>query len=201
MRRLLLVLAIPVLLAACGFTAEPKWSPDNEVSAAIYRHNGPPSISLYTVISNATGSGAHSALLINGSQRIMFDPAGTWWHPQIPERNDVHFGITPRVLEFYEDYHTRVTYHTVVQTIEVSPQVAEMALRAAQQYGAVPKAQCSVSVTSILGSLPGFQSIPRSWFPKATMRNFAALPGVTTQTLYDDDSDDNKDLLAQQPSP
>ncbi len=198
MRKLLLILSLPVLLAACGLTAEPKWSPDNEVAAATYRHDGPPSISLYTVINNTSGSGAHSALLVNGSQRVMFDPAGTWWHPQIPERNDVHFGITPRVLAFYEDYHTRVTYRTVVQTVEVSPQVAEMALRAVQEYGAVPKAQCARSVTAILGGLPGFETIPQSWFPKATMNSFANLPGVRTQTLRDDDSDDNSALLARQ---
>ena len=28
--------------------------------------------------------------LERGEARIMFDPAGTWHHPSLPERNDVH---------------------------------------------------------------------------------------------------------------
>lgn len=198
MRIKLLWLVFPALLAGCGFTAEPKWAPAEEVAQAVYRHEGPRTISLYTVINTVSGSGAHSAILVNGSQRVMFDPAGTWWNPRIPERNDVHFGIGPRVLDFYEDYHTRKTYYTVVQTVEVKPEVAEMALRAVQEYGAVPKAMCAKSVTSILSGLPGFENIKVGWFPKAAMRGFAELPGVVTKNLYDDDDDDNSNVLAAQ---
>lgn len=196
MRKLLLACVLPALLAACG--AEPKWAPDDEVAQAVYRHDGPSTITLFTVISNRSNEGAHSGLMINGSQRVMFDPAGTWWHRTIPERNDVHYGITPRVLAYYKDYHTRETYRTVVQTLEVSPEVAEAALREAQAYGAVPKAYCSQSVSTILSRLPGFGGFKTTFFPKKTMRQFAEIPGVTTETLYDDDSDDNKALLAAQ---
>lgn len=198
MRKVFLWILVPVLLAGCGFTAEPKWSPDAEVAQAIYRHDGPPTLTLFTVISNTTGAGAHAALMVNGSQRVMFDPAGTWWHPQIPERNDVHFGLDQRVLDFYLDYHTRETYHTIVQTLEVSPEVAEMALRAVQEYGAVPKAQCTVSTTKILRTLPGFENMPQTWFPKAAMRAFGQLPGVRSETVYDDDGDDNRYMLGNQ---
>lgn len=197
MRRFLWLL-LPAFLMGCGFTAEPKWAPDEEVSRATYVHEGPKTLSLYTVVNLVSGSGAHSGLLVNGSQRVMFDPAGTWWNPRIPERNDVHFGMSPAAVDYYEDYHTRKTYYTVVQTIEVSPEVAEMALREVQAYGAVPKAMCSNSVSTILSRLPGFESMRTSWFPKATMRAFAKFPGVTTRELYDDDSDDNSSVLAGQ---
>ncbi|MFV2053855.1 hypothetical protein [Aliiroseovarius sp. YM-037] len=195
MRKILLWLALPVFLAACGTTAEPKWAPDDEVAQAVYRHNGPPTLTLFTVLSNRSGAGAHAGLMVNGSQRVMFDPAGTWYHPMIPERNDVHFGITDRVVDFYLDYHSRETYHTVVQTMQVSPEVAEAALRAVQSYGAVPKAQCTKSVTAILASLPGFQGFPQTWFPKRAMAAFGQYPGVTTRTVRDDDSDDNTGVL------
>jgi len=182
----------------CGFTAESKWAPDEEVSRSVYRHEGPKTLSLYTVINLRSGSGAHSGLLVNASQRVMFDPSGTWWNPRILERNDVHYGINARALDYYEDYHTRKTYYTVVQTVEVSPEVAELALRLVQENGAVPKAMCSNSISSILLRLPGFEGMRTSWFPNATMRAFANLPGVTTQELYDDDADDNTSLLAGQ---
>mgnify|MGYP001296984649 CR=1 FL=1 len=74
MRRLLMCLAVTSALSACG-GAEPRWSPDEAVSAARYVHAGPPAITLFTVVNNRSGSGAHSGLLINGSQRVIFDPA------------------------------------------------------------------------------------------------------------------------------
>ena len=76
MRRLLIALLLPLALAACG--AEKTWAPDVDVQRAIYHNDAPPSITVITVVSNSNGSGGHSALLINGSQRLIFDPAGTW---------------------------------------------------------------------------------------------------------------------------
>ncbi|WP_052245324.1 hypothetical protein [Halocynthiibacter namhaensis] len=191
-------LLLPFFLVGCGITAESKWASDDEVSRAVYRHEGPKSLSLYTVINVRSGSGAHSGLLVNASQRVMFDPAGTWWNPSLPERNDVHYGMSDRALGFYVDYHTRATYYTVVQTIEVAPEVAEYAMRLVQENGAVPKAMCSNSISSILMRLPGFESIRTSWFPNATMRAFAKLPGVTRVEHHDDDADDNSSVLAGQ---
>ncbi|WP_457649970.1 hypothetical protein [Profundibacter sp.] len=196
MRKLLLGLMLPLILAACG--AEPKWAPTEDVQQVRYHHDGPPSITLFTVISNRTGSGAHSGLMINGRQRVLFDPAGTWWSPSIPERNDVHYGITPHVLSYYIDYHTRETYHTVMQTVEVSPEVAEMAIRAVEAYGAVSKAHCAKSITSILRTLPGFEGIKETYYPKKLMAQFSRIPGVKEHTVYDDDEDDNSGLLKEQ---
>lgn len=196
MRRVLICLSFLLTLAACG--AEPVWAPEEDVQRAIYHHGGPPTITLFTMINNRSGEGGHSSLMINGSQRLMFDPAGTWWHRTVPERNDVHFGITPRILDFYIDYHARETYHVVIQTIEVSPEVAELALRQVQNYGAVNKAFCANSVSAVLGSLPGFETIRGTYFPLKIMRRFAELPGVKTETVYDNDSDDNKGVLAAQ---
>ncbi|HHI69667.1 MAG TPA: hypothetical protein ENJ91_01595 [Rhodobacteraceae bacterium] len=196
MRKILLGLLLPLILAACG--AEPKWAPDEEVQRAIYHSDDPPSITLFTVISNRSNSGAHAGLLINGSQRILFDPAGTWWSPSIPERNDVHYGITPRVLNYYIDYHTRETYRTVKQTVVVSPEVAEAAIRAVQAHGAAPKAYCTQSITSVLKTLPGFEHFKVTFFPKQAMKQFAKLPGVTEKVIYDDDPDDNSGLLKEQ---
>lgn len=196
MRKLLLGLMLPIFLAACG--AEPKWAPDEDVQRVKYRHSGPTTLTLFTVISNRSNGGAHAGLMINGSQRILFDPAGTWWSPSIPERNDVHYGINPRVLSYYIDFHTRETYHTVMQTIEVSPEVAETAIRAVQAHGAVAKAYCTQSITTVLKGLPGFEGIKTSFYPKKAMQQFSQIPGVKEHTVYDDDDDDNSGLLREQ---
>lgn len=196
MRNLFLCLAL-LVLTACG-AAEPKWAPDADVARATYVHDGPPSITLFTVTSTTNGSGAHSGLLINGSQRVMFDPAGTWMHPGLPERNDVHFGLTPKMVNFYIDYHARETFDVHEQTVIVSPQVAEMVMQRAMAYGAVPKANCARSISSILSDVPGFESLPVTYFPNKLMRNFATLPGVTQRTITDTDADNNHGVLLVQ---
>ena len=196
MRRLALIILFPLFLAACG--AETVWAPDEEVQRAAYRADGPPTITLFTMINNRSKEGAHSALMINASQRVIWDPAGTWWHRTAPERNDLHYGITPTMLKFYIDYHARETYHVNIQTIEVSPEVAEHALALAEEYGAVPKALCGRSVSSILSRTPGFEGVSRSIFPGRIMRSFGQLDGVTQRKVYDDDDDDNRRVLQDQ---
>ncbi|NSX53820.1 hypothetical protein [Parasulfitobacter algicola] len=189
MIRYLAALSLPVFLAACG-PGESVWASDKHVARAMYRHDGAPALTLYTMVNNRSGSGAHSALMVNGSQRVIFDPAGSFGHETIPERNDVIIGATPRIEGYFVGYHARETFHVISQRIEVSPQVAEMALQRVMTYGAVPKAGCSRAVTDILNDLPGLQSINQTFFPKNAMQQFARLPGVTTQKHYEDDADD-----------
>lgn len=195
MRRLLIALCLPLFLAAC---AEPVWAPDEAVARARYVSDEPPSITLFTVVRKLGKEGAHSGLMINGSQRIMFDPAGTWTHPTVPERNDVHFGITPRMKQFYIDYHARETYDVYEQTVVVSPEIAELAIRRVEQNGAVGKALCGNAISSVLRDIPGFESVGKSFFPKKIMRAFGELPGVTTVVHADNDADNNQALLATQ---
>ena len=196
MLRLTLSLVALLGLAACG--AQPVWAPEDQVQAARYSVEGPTYITLYTVVNKRSGSGAHSAILVNGSERVMFDPAGTWMHPKLPERNDVHFGMTDKALAFYIDYHARETYDVIEQRIEVSPDVAERALRAVKDYGAVPKAMCTNATSSILRSIPGFESMPATWYPKKLSTAFATLPGVVTRVITDDDDDSNHGVLLVQ---
>ena len=124
MFRILSLIFMAFTLAACVGGAEPKWAPDDQVAAARFVAGPPTSITLYTVINNRSQAGAHSGLMINASERILFDPAGTWQHPRIPERNDVHFGITDKMVLFYIDYHARETFRVIEQTLPVTPEVA-----------------------------------------------------------------------------
>lgn len=189
------VLAL-VTLTACG--AEPKWAPDEAVAKAHFVAEAPRSITLFTVVSTRSGSGAHSGLLINASEQVMFDPAGTWYHPYLPERNDVHFGVTPRMVSFYIDYHARETYNVIEQTVLVSPEVAELVMQRAEAYGAVPKAECANSISTILGGVPGFESIKHTWFPNKLSAEFGKIPGAAYKLITDDDADDNHGVLMVQ---
>ncbi|MBC7676537.1 MAG: hypothetical protein H7173_10880 [Rhodoferax sp.] len=196
MRRLILCFVALIGLSACA--ADSVYAPQGAVDGARFVAEPPTSITLYTVINNRSGAGAHSGLLINASQQVMFDPAGTWHHPRIPERNDVHYGITPRILSFYIDYHARETFRVIEQTIVVAPGVAELVKQRAEAYGAVPKAQCSNSVSAILNGVPGFESLGSTWFPKKLSDAFGKLPGVRSRTITDDSADKNHGVLLVQ---
>lgn len=197
MSRILAGLAM-LALVGCGAGAElrPDASPE-VISSASYRHPGPPALTLFTMINNRSGAGAHTSLMINGSQRVIFDPAGSVRLSAVPQRGDVLYGITPGVADFYARAHARETYHVVMQTIEVSPEVAERALRLAIANGPVASAQCALSTAAILRQLPGFESIGSTWFPKRLMDDFAELPGVRTQKIFENDSDDKSVAIAQ----
>jgi len=194
MRRILFVLSIPFLLAACG--AEPVWAPDADVKRAAFRYRAPPSITVMTVISNRSNTGAHSALLINASQRVMFDPAGTFHHPQLPEQNDVIYGMQPKAVDFYIDYHARETFRVVTQKVPVSAAVAELALARVQEYGAVPKAYCTIANTTVLSRLPGFEDVPRSFDPRRLMKYIDTKPNVVRNVIYDDSPARNGSIVA-----
>ncbi|MFD1882670.1 hypothetical protein [Paracoccus pacificus] len=185
LRRILTALLLPLLLAACG--ADNIYASDEAVRAARYSTNQPPYISLMTVIGIPRGEGGHSALVINGSQRVLFDPAGSWQHPAVPERYDVHYGITDNILNFYIDYHARATYYVQEIRVPVSLATADAAIRAAEQNGAVNKSFCAVGTGRVLRSVPGFESMPTGFSPIRLRDAFARLPGAQVNTYYDGD--------------
>jgi hypothetical protein len=193
--RILLCLIALLGLAAC---AQPKSAPQEQIDAVRYVEGPPTYITLYTVVNKSTGSGAHSAILVNASERVIFDPAGTWYHPKLPERNDVTFGMNDKALAFYIDYHTRVTYDTIEQKVYVSPEVAEMVLQRVMAYWAVGKAMCTNATSSILRGVPGFESLPQTFYPKKLSKEFGKLPGVTTRVITDNDDDNNHGILLVQ---
>ncbi len=171
-------------LAACG--ADHKFASDADVAKARYSPGPPASITLITSINGRSGAGAHSALLINGSERVLYDPAGSWELKDglAPERNDLHYGITPPVLATYLDFQASTVFHVIEQTILVPQSVADQAIAVSAAHGSAPKADCSQSISTILHQVPGFEAVGGSFFPKALSRNFGKLSGVTT-VYYD----------------
>jgi hypothetical protein len=183
------------LLAACG-AAKPRWAPDALIQKHRYAPTAPTEVRLYTVVSTRNGSGAHSALLITTSrERILFDPAGSFELPSVPERNDVLHGISPRALAVYIDFHARESYDVIEQRLRVSDAQARQIAALAKSHGAVPDAQCALSINRILRQVDGFGVMRPTYFPNATRQNFARLPGVETRVFRDDDPDSNMDVL------
>lgn len=195
MRRVLYVVA--ALAALTGCASHQPYADDATVAAVSYRDSGPASITLLTMVNNRTGQGAHSSLLINASERILFDPAGSFYASTVPEQNDVLFGITPQIEQYYISAHARSTHHVVRQTIEVSPSQAETAYRLARGYGAVPGAFCTNATSGVLQQVPGFAFINTTLFPNNLMEQVAKIPGVESETFFEDDDGDLQARLAQ----
>jgi hypothetical protein len=190
------LLGLPLALtAAC--TAQEVWAPDDVVARAIFRDPDNSYLTLFTMKNNGSGNGAHTALLINASQRVIFDPAGSFVQTRMPERNDVLFGVSPEMERFYISYHARVTYHVVAQQMPVAPEVAEQALALALANGPVPQAHCARATSRLLRQLPGFESIRQSWGPNNVHDDFAKLPGVVTREYREDDPDDKSVAAAR----
>ncbi len=189
-------------LTLSGCVGEEVWAPDDAVARATYIVPGPPTVTLITSINTANNSGAHSALLIDGAQRLLFDPAGNWHNPGVPERNDVLFGMSPAYMDYYLAFQSAGVFEVRMQTIDVTPEIAAQLSQAVQAYGPVGPAFCSRSITEILSRTPGFTSISASFYPLNTMGQFGQLPGVREQTVIGTTGEDvpgsNEVLEAQQ---
>lgn len=207
MRRLLCLGALLLVVAGCA--ARGPAADDETIAAVSYRDPGPASLTLYTMVNNRTGKGGHSALLINASERVIFDPAGSFQSELVPQRDDVLFGITPQIEQAYRSSHARSTYHVVRQTIDVTPQQAEAAYRMALNDGPVAGAFCAAATSRVLSRVPGFDGAIRpTMYPTKLSDQVAALPGVTSDKYYEGGDANlqnsmqaaNRALLATQPS-
>ncbi len=185
--RFLAAFALILSLAACAQTPDIPYASDERVAASAYRAPGPDTLTVFTMVSNRNGKGAHSALMINGTQRVIFDPAGSFENERVPEQEDVLYGVTPAVLAGYKSAHARSTYHVVSQTFEVTPEQAASALRLAMTNGAVPRAFCTSATTGLLRRVPGFADIEQTMFPTKLMAQLASRPGVIEEKYYEDD--------------
>jgi len=81
-----------------------------------------------------------------------------------------------------------------IQELDVSPELAERAIKLVMANGPVPNAACSFSTSRIMAELfPG--QVGRSWSPRKTAEDFGRIPGVREQELYEYDDDDNSKVL------
>jgi hypothetical protein len=179
------------LLAGCA--EKGKESPPEAIEAAIHLHDGPPTLTLITMVNNRSGAGAHSALLVQGAQSVLFDPAGSFEHPRVPERGDVLYGMSPSWVRTYKSAHARSSFHVVSQEFAVTPAQAARAMQLVEANGAVPSALCAIATSSVLQQIPGFEAIERGYYPLKLMEQVERLPGVQTTRYFEDDEGNVRD--------
>ncbi len=183
-----LLLCVPLLLAAC---AEHVVSDPELVAARRYTSQERPYVELVTTVKRDTEKGAHVGLIINGSERVIWDPAGTFQHEDLAEVEDVHHGATDRLVSYYKRYHARFSHYVQSQRVYLDPASAERLLISARNHGAVPKMFCSTATADVLRVLPQFANVSRSMFPERLRASFARIPGVEDSYIEEQDTGQN----------
>lgn len=187
MKRVLLVILACATFAAC--TKPSNDATPDKIQESIYR-GGAPKLTLMTMINNRTGKGSHSSILVNGSQSVLFDPAGSFGHPSLAERGDVIYGMSPRWIQTYKSAHARETFHVVSHELAITSAQAEQLLQLVQARGAVSDAYCAHSISGILKQTQGFEGIKQGFYPTALMEQFQTIPNVKTTRYYENDKGD-----------
>lgn len=182
---------IAFLFLALSGCAQNAYAPDEFVQAARYESPEPAYVSLMTMVNRENDRGAHSAILVNGSQVALYDPAGTFRHEELPERGDVFYGITPRWKEVYEWYHARDTTYVVEHRLQVTRAFADQVIARMEAQGPSPKLLCGINVADVLRDFDRFSNVPRSYYPGKIMDAFKAVPGVTERRVYQEDTGQN----------
>ena len=185
-RSVAIFLTLAFVLSGCLYGTPNYNASDDAIKAAAYVDGGPPSITLFTSVNNKTGAGAHSGIMINASERILYDPAGRFTYEDAPERADVHYGFSDWALVNYFAHHTLPTHHLRMQTIEVSPETAALAYNLARMQGRSVDAACATNASEILSQIPGL-GISRTIFPRNLSDQFARLPNVKVREVYEGD--------------
>lgn len=159
------------------------------IAAARFVPGDGPYVSLLTMVNRSSSKGAHTGLLVNASERVIYDPAGTFSHPDMPERGDVHFGATDRHVDYYQRYHARYSHFVHTQKVPVSAATAQMVLERTFAQGPSSKAFCTINTARILKPVPGFTHVTVSIFPEQLRRDFARIPGVEDIFTVEEDED------------
>ncbi|KUJ76594.1 hypothetical protein AVO45_11425 [Ruegeria marisrubri] len=188
---------VSLTLAACATNTRGPEADPAKIAARSYRDPGPATLTLYTMVNNRTGAGAHTSLMINASERVIFDPAGSFHADIVPVLDDVLYGITPAVEQAYRGSHARSTHHALIQELQVTPEQAEIAYRLAKQMGPVPGAFCANYTARLLQQVPGFQDIDVVYQPLKLAEQFGKYPGVVTEEYYENDDADLQKGLAE----
>ena len=161
-----------------GCRATSGGDPASEADLPRYRDLGSATVTLITVLSKRDCSGGHSAFIVTGEHRVIFDPEGSLSHTSLAVSGDVIYGANPAVVESFIGYHTRNTDDTVTETLDIADAVASDLLIRVMLYRTVMQSFGTQSVGAPSRSTPGFEGMGPMFPSKNLMESFATQPGV-----------------------
>lgn len=155
-----------------------------ERTTARYVSDTQPEIVLFTVLLGSRG--VHSALMVNGDHRLVYDPAGGWRDSDGLSDGDLRYAMTPQRLARYLHYNTRRGRQVIIHRRPVPREVADQAIAALEGRRPFPSGFCAVATGRVLRALPGFEGIAQTFSPRELMRAFSAT-GVPRVEILDAD--------------
>lgn len=185
------IFALVALATLAGCEVYTPAAPD-AIAAARYVSPEPPSVTLFSMVNESSGKSEHAGLLINGSEQVLYDPAGTFSHPDLPRAEDIHYGMTPRFVDYYERYHARFGYFVEADRVPLTRAQADQLIANAKAEGKQMKMACSLAVADVLRSVPPFEGVTKSLWPEGVRKDFENMPGVTTSYVVEHDVGQNK---------
>ncbi len=184
----LIVILMMTVLAAC---ADHENDDPVMVAAKAYVSDEPPYVELLTMVNESGDFGEHSGILINASQTVLYDPAGSFRYPELARARDIHYGMSPRMVDYYKRYHARFGYYVVSQRVYLTAEEAEFLFQKANEIGTTGQLRCGLSASSVLNALPRFSGVPTTYWPGKIMEAMAEIPGVETGYTYERDVGQN----------
>ena len=129
---------------------------------------------------------------------MLYDPAGTFTHPDLPRRGDVHYGMTPRYVDYYERYHARFDYFVEAQQVPLTRTQADQMIANAKAQGQGMKMTCAARRRRRAEAGVAASGTFRSAFsPRGCAPTSPPGPGVETSYVYEIDVGKNRDWEAE----
>jgi len=192
MTLLRIVLAMLALASLSACVSPLDAPPADQIARNAYVSSKPTSVTLVTMINGENGKGEHSALLINGSERVLYDPAGSFSLPKyVHENRDIHYGVTDEVMNIYNYYHARRSHYVEMLTLNVPRDMADQLISRADAQGPQPKMFCGQAVSKVLKPVGPFGDVPITFWPGPIHEAFRKVPGVTSEIVREDDVGQN----------
>ena len=187
--RSIIAISMMVVLSAC---ADFENDDPAVVSSRMYVSEEAPFVALLTMVNESGDYGEHSGILINASQTVLYDPAGSFrYEEELARSRDIHYGMSPRMVDYYKRYHARFGYYVVSQKIYITAEEAEALFREANRIGTTGQLRCGLSASSVLNSIPRFANIPTTYWPGKIMDAMAEVPGIETSYTRENDIGQN----------
>jgi len=191
-RRVVLARALPALtaLTAACVTRDTAHldpsAPGNDSGSGSGSDPGPgptPMLTLLEVRAGVPYTGSHSAPMVTGAERVIFDPAGSFGGSGVAVHDNIIRDVSEPALDLLMAFQTPDGFAVVRHDLPVTPEVPSLALTQFAQRPATTPGGCACTVAKVLGGLPGFPGFDGLMMPDRFFVRFAALLGVR-ETVY-----------------
>ncbi len=183
-------LAASILAGCAGIdpTTDAEFIKELRAETSYLPVNAPPSTTL-VLAEHKGGSGAvHAALIVTGSERLIYDPSGSFTHPDTRRYGDVVYGASDEIVELFALHNADRNHDAVMRTIALESDEAEILLNSARTHGGAMPGFCAKSVASVLRSVPRFASMRDTFWPSNVQQDFENVSPVEIRSVSDTDS-------------